>query len=117
MWQPGRAGELHVDPCLEGKSEVNFGFADSMVKPLLFSVTPGQEVGINFIKIFVTSEPVDLRSILQPSIEGGVQRGAYHERVSDHILEWASMTIPLVLVKPKPGPSDDDGSDRPVSDK
>ncbi|PBK84033.1 hypothetical protein ARMGADRAFT_1088731 [Armillaria gallica] len=112
MWQTGKTGEFYVDSCLEAYSEVPFGLDDGMVKPLLFSIPPGQEVDITFIKIFVTAEPVDLRSILQSSVEEGVQRGADHERVSDYVLEWASMTIPLVLVKQQPNTSDDAGSNR-----
>ncbi|PBK84517.1 hypothetical protein ARMGADRAFT_974216 [Armillaria gallica] len=97
MWQNTRAGQLQVDTCLEMGSKVNFGLTDDMVSPLLFCMSPEQEVDISFIKIFMTTEPVDLRCILQPSIEESLQRGA-RAPVSGPILEWASMTIPLVLV-------------------
>ncbi|KAK0442694.1 caspase domain-containing protein [Desarmillaria tabescens] len=116
MWQPSRTEKFDVDTCLEANSEVTFGLANGMVRPLLFSIPPGQEVDISFIKIFVTTEPVDLRSILQPSIEEGIQRGAMLRYVCDYIEEWASMTIPLVLVKQKPSLSDDGRSDGSASD-
>ncbi|KAK0215163.1 caspase domain-containing protein [Armillaria nabsnona] len=63
-------GELNVETCLSNKdSIVSFGLGDSMVQPFLFSLSGGQNVDIQFIKILVTTEPVDLRCILQPSVE------------------------------------------------
>ncbi|KAK0215164.1 caspase domain-containing protein [Armillaria nabsnona] len=102
------SGELNVETCLlNNGSKVSFGLANSMVQPLLFSLSEGQNSDVQFIKILVTTEPVDLRCILQHPVKAcilqppvkavGKARGLGLDRPAS--LEWASQIIPFVVIR------------------
>ncbi|KAI0339456.1 hypothetical protein BDW22DRAFT_1431720 [Trametopsis cervina] len=56
-----------VDPCLESRGELHVGYGSSGTSPFVFSVPRCANTNMCFIKIFVSTEQVDLSFIEQPS--------------------------------------------------
>ncbi|PBK84038.1 hypothetical protein ARMGADRAFT_1170196 [Armillaria gallica] len=88
-----------VEALIKEGDTVTFGLpGDGGPPPLVFGLLEGQKVDVNFIKIVITTAPVDLRCISQPAFEPGRERAACSDRSAGVFSEvWASKTISLLL--------------------
>ncbi|KAK0493130.1 hypothetical protein EDD18DRAFT_1465017 [Armillaria luteobubalina] len=84
--------------CLDKGSKVSFGLDNSMIQPIVFSLSEEQEVDVQCIKMFVTTEPVDLRCIVNTLVKATEKSRGLG---TDHpaTLEWASKVIPFLIMK------------------
>ncbi|PBK84034.1 hypothetical protein ARMGADRAFT_1088732 [Armillaria gallica] len=92
-------GEHGLEALNKEGDAITFGFpGDGGPPPLVFGLLKGQQVDVNFIKIVVTTAPVNLRCIVQPAFASGSSRGGNFDTSGGIFHEvWASMTIPLLL--------------------
>ncbi|PBK84519.1 hypothetical protein ARMGADRAFT_1018470 [Armillaria gallica] len=106
-----RKGQADVDSCLEPYSVLKLGYDYTSMEPLMFEIPEKRqhlEVEVDFVKIFVTSEPVDLRCLQWPIEQEDIDRGRVRTDVGPRKpLKWASKTIPVVIEKRSQGSSGD----------
>ncbi|PBL03181.1 hypothetical protein ARMGADRAFT_1003970 [Armillaria gallica] len=94
-----------VDTYLERNSTLTLGFGNGGMSPFTFTIPDGQEVDVCFFKFFVTTQPVDLRSIARSSPFSALtmRRGGNHLQFPPVLdRSWASMTIPVIQRRVSP---------------
>jgi hypothetical protein len=90
-----------VDPSLEPKGSLSVGYGSSGAEPYGYVVSGDAGVEVGFLKVFASTEKVDLSSVAQPSPFNenermGNTRGAFQKKVAPPSF-WYTETIPLVI--------------------
>ncbi|VDC07260.1 unnamed protein product [Peniophora sp. CBMAI 1063] len=95
----GKSGEASLPA--DGTLSIGYG-ADGGV-PFKFRLRPGQERDVGFIKVFISTEPVDLSGVLQASVfDTSMPRGTFRAQGrSRHA--WDTILIPVVQHKAPSG--------------
>ncbi len=94
-----------VDPCLPNDAILTLGYGSRKMDPFMFTIPDGQDVDVCFFKLFVTTEPADLRSISQssPFSDSRTPRGVSRVSPSSDLTgSWASIVIPVVQKTAQP---------------
>ncbi|KAK0194511.1 caspase domain-containing protein [Armillaria mellea] len=100
-------GNGPVDSHLGENSPLILGPGSNDMRPVAFDLPSGQNVDVCFFQFIVATEPVEINSMSQSSLENlsKVARGAIFQK-ADPVAptrEWASMTIPVILRQLEPG--------------
>ncbi|KAI0030187.1 caspase domain-containing protein [Vararia minispora EC-137] len=83
----------HV-PSLPGKGMLPIGYGDGGGRPYNYTLSPGEDIELGFLKIFISTQFVDLREIRQSSPLNG-ERVA-NENVPSPAPVWDTITIAIV---------------------
>ncbi|CCM00513.1 uncharacterized protein FIBRA_02547 [Fibroporia radiculosa] len=92
-YQPPTANGI-VDPPLRGKDSLTIGYGDSGSPPQRFFLRDGQKLDVGLLKLFLSTEYVDLSHIPQPS-PFGEGRGSTPDPVKPHHI-WDTILVPLI---------------------
>ncbi|PVG04722.1 hypothetical protein CPB86DRAFT_13246 [Serendipita vermifera] len=98
-------GHGQVDPSLEPNGSLSIGYGSSGTEPYIYFVSNGSSTEIGFIKLFISTEKVDLSGVAQPSpfseegkqlykARGAVSRPQSASNVSPF---WYTEAIPLIV--------------------
>ena len=74
MYQPPFAGPNNVDPPLPPKGSLTVGYGSGGEVPRIFNLYKNQNVEVGFLKLFLSTEYVDLSDIEQLSPFTGTTR-------------------------------------------
>ncbi len=92
-YQPGSA-KKNVDVSLPPGESLTIGYGASGTVPHMYTLREGQDVDVGFLKLFISTEYMDLSGIVQGSpfnIIRGAQRAAPESRYM-----WDSMCVAVV---------------------
>lgn len=88
-----------AEPSLLGSGILPIGYGDGGGTPYTYYVRPGQDLDVGFLKLFISTEPVDLEGIQQPSpFDQG--RGGTNEKRKPRPI-WDTLTIAVVQRRPR----------------
>lgn len=68
------AAKSGADPCIRGPDSLAIGFGAGGGAPQTFELPPGLTIDVTYLKVFITSEYVDLGGIAQASPFNGAPR-------------------------------------------
>ncbi|PBK81397.1 hypothetical protein ARMGADRAFT_1068548 [Armillaria gallica] len=104
--QMGMGSNGTVDSRLGKNSPLILGPGSNDMPPVTFDLPLDQNVDVCFFKFIVATEPVDIESMSQSSLEESlkVARGAVFQKGHQAVpaREWASMTIPVIQRRHEP---------------
>lgn len=86
-----------VDPCVPANGLLTIGYGSGGHLPQTYYTREGQDLDIGFLKLFVSTQPVDYSYIAQPSPFGGVRFGT--PLPPRHYEVWDSIRVPVVQAK------------------
>ncbi|KAG7440958.1 uncharacterized protein BT62DRAFT_956397 [Guyanagaster necrorhizus] len=66
-YQPGSAKDGAVDVCLPARESLTIGYGASGSVPHMYALREGQDVDVGFLKLFFSTEYIDLSGIVQKS--------------------------------------------------
>ena len=92
-YQPGSA-KKSVDVSLPPRESLAIGYGASGMVPHMYTLRDGQDVDVGFLKLFYSTEYVDLSGIVQGS-PFNTTRGAYRT-VPESSYLWDSMCVAVV---------------------
>jgi hypothetical protein len=91
------ASEYKVDPLLLAKGSITIGYGAGDDKPLVFNPAEGQNVDIGFLKLFLSTEYVDLSDIAQESpFTTGIPRSISRARTTK-LSTWDTILVSVVI--------------------
>jgi hypothetical protein len=76
---------------------LTLGYGSGGVAPQEFVLTPGQDLETGFLKIFISSKPVDLYNVSQ--LSPFFLRGSMRSMNTELVDIWGSILIPVVLTR------------------
>ncbi|KAI0312157.1 hypothetical protein OF83DRAFT_1087200 [Amylostereum chailletii] len=86
------------DPSLRPGGSLTIGYGNSGSVPFTYYLRPGQDLDVGFLKLFLSTEPLDLSSIPQESPFHGIRSGAPPRRKVRRI--WDAVMIAVVQHRP-----------------
>lgn len=84
-----------VDPPLPPNQNVCIGYGSEGSPPMTFFLRDGQSVDVGFLKLFLSTDPVDLSGMEQPSAFGGQGRERPKE-IQRSVGGWHTILIPII---------------------
>ena len=97
FYQPPYPGQFKLDAPLQPHASLTIGFGSSGYAPQTFSLLPGQNVDVGFLKLFLTTRYVDYSNIPQPS---PFSKGRGTEVANVKTIEtWDTIKIPVIQKK------------------
>ncbi|KZV91913.1 hypothetical protein EXIGLDRAFT_718838 [Exidia glandulosa HHB12029] len=87
--------KTHPDPSLPGRGSLTLGYGSGGVEPREFFLREGADVDVEYLKVYVSSEAVDLSNIAQDSPFGPGQRKMMVRKVVQLPL-WDTILVPIV---------------------
>lgn len=98
-YKPAASGP-HADPILPARGSLSIGYGSGGGRPFSYFLRLDQELDVGFIKLFISTEYVDLSSIAQRTPFDGKRADGrdIHERSANPV--WDAATIAVVQCKP-----------------
>jgi hypothetical protein len=91
-----------VDPSLQPKGSLPLGYGSSGAPPLKFTLREGQDVDVGFIKLFVSTEQMDLSTVnCKSPFENGRPLVKNNEDAKPPSL-WDTILLTVILRKHGP---------------
>ncbi|VDB91452.1 unnamed protein product [Peniophora sp. CBMAI 1063] len=104
-YQPPACGD-RGEPALPAKGRLTIGFGDGGGSPWTYFVAPGRDTDVGYLKVFVSTQPIDLSDMAQCSpfrIDGSMERGG-RELVHPPKEGWEVVTVAIIHRKPGTDP-------------
>ncbi|KZV93491.1 hypothetical protein EXIGLDRAFT_43125 [Exidia glandulosa HHB12029] len=88
--------KTHPDPSLPARGSLTLGYGSGGIEPRVFFLSEGTNVDVAYLKVYVTSEPVDLSHIAQKSpFEPGLKRKMKEKKVAQ-LPVWDTILVAVV---------------------
>jgi len=95
-----------IDPPLPAGGSLTIGYGSGSVAPFTYFLRDGQNVDVGFLKLFLSTEPVDLSHLIQRSpFEFDLARSdmAYGEEKSDKTMcQWETVLLTIIQRRSSP---------------
>ena len=89
------AGKHKVDPSLPPRGSIALGYGSGGGAPFVFTFHENLDVGVGFLKLFLSTEYVDLSHLEQTSPLKGTTRGIKQADLKP-IPMWDTIIVPVV---------------------
>jgi hypothetical protein len=94
-FEPPKALNGSVDPPLLAQNSLTIGYGASGFPPITYFLPPGQEIDVGFIKLFISTQYIDLGNIPQNSPFDESDRASGIEKKKAPAI-WGTILIPVV---------------------
>ncbi|KZS99633.1 uncharacterized protein LAESUDRAFT_718559 [Laetiporus sulphureus 93-53] len=94
-YQPPTAGQFTVDPPLEPHGSLTIGYGSSGSIPFNYYLAEGEDWDVGFLKLFLSTEPVDFSNIPQPCPVDEDFRGAALVKTKMNSV-WDTMLLTVI---------------------
>ncbi len=91
-YQPGDYGQK-MDPSMKPKQSLRIGYGSGRATPRIYLLQEGQSSDIGFVKVFLSTEAVDLSHIPQPCPFDGPDKGMAMKTDRHIPCEWSALTF------------------------
>ena len=95
-YQPATAGKGKVDPPLAPHQSLTIGYGAAGSAPYTYYLRPGQDVDVGFLKLFLTTEYVDLSCVTQESSFRTVTQPRTDMEVQSTAPLWGTVMVTVV---------------------
>jgi len=93
---PTTSARYQLDAPLPPRESLTIGYGSGGAAPLTFSLREGQDVDVGFLKLFLTTKPVDFSKIPQGTPFGREGHRELQPMPEDAPGEWDTITIMIV---------------------
>jgi hypothetical protein len=88
-----------VDPQLPPEGTFTLGYGSNGLPPLTFTLEKGQDIDVGFLKVFISTEQMDLSNIKSESPFDNARPVVKRTEGYDLASVWDTILLPVVLRK------------------